>query len=135
MSDLSRCTVLIVDDSEENMDILVATLGEEVDVTVAMDGESALEAVADETPDLILLDIEMPGMDGFDVCRRLKADSATAWVPIVFLSGLTDPEDKTRGLTLGGVDFIHKPFVAREVLAKVRDILIAGPCARKDSAS
>ena len=81
--------VLVVDDTETNIDILVETLGDTYDVSVAMDGESALEAVTDEVPDLVLLDIMMPGMDGYEVCRRLKADDATRNVPVIFLTAMT----------------------------------------------
>ena len=76
MKDLSECTVLIVDDTETNIDILLDTLGEDYDIAVAMDGESALEAVEEEPPDLILLDIMMPDIDGFEVCKQLKVKLA-----------------------------------------------------------
>lgn len=135
MRDLSRCTVLLVDDSEQNMDILVETLGEEMDVIVAMDGESALEAVADELPDLVLLDIEMPGIDGYEVCRRIKAEDASAHIPILFLTARSSQEDREKGLALGGVDFISKPFVSGDVRAKVRGILLGEPCAQDPAAS
>ena len=135
MRDISGCTVLLVDDTLENMDILVATLGDEVEVAVAMDGESALEAVAEERPDLVLLDIEMDGMDGYEVFRRLRDDPATASIPVVFLSARSDPEDKARGMEMGALDFITKPFIVADVLAKVRSILTEGRPGEEDTAS
>ena len=125
MKDLSECTILIVDDAETNIDILVDTLGEEYDVAVAMDGESALEAVNDDSPDLILLDIMMPDIDGFEVCKRLKGNSETADIPVVFLSALTEAEEKRKGLDLGAVDFITKPFDSSEIQTKVKQYLLA----------
>src|SRR5262249_887423 len=85
----------------------------------AADGEAALAAVAADPPDLVLLDVLMPGVDGFEVCRRLKSRSATADVPVIFLTSLERPEDKVRGLQLGGVDWVHKPFDPAEVRARV----------------
>lgn len=126
--DLSQCMLLLVDDAEENLDILVEALGDEVDLTVATDGESALEILEQELPDLILLDIEMPGMDGFEVCRRLKAGSRTEHIPIVFLSGRSDATDKTRAMEMGAADFITKPFVAADVLARVMHVLESRSC-------
>ncbi len=125
MKDLSGCTVLIVDDTETNIDILIDTLGEDYDIAVAMDGEGALEAVEEELPDLILLDIMMPDMDGYEVCRRLKANSATANIPVIFLSALTDDSEKQKGLELGAVDFLTKPFNPSEIQAKVKEYLMA----------
>jgi len=123
MCDLSTCTVMIVDDTETNIDILVEALGNDFDIRVAMDGETALEAVADEPPDLILLDIMMPGMDGYEVCRRLKTAPETRDIPIVFLTAMTDEEDEARGLALGAVDYITKPFSPALVKARVRNQL------------
>ncbi len=125
MKDISECTILIVDDTETNIDILVDTFGEKYDVAVAMDGESALEAVEEDPPDLILLDIMMPGMNGFDVCKQLKDNPETANIPVVFLSALTEAEEKQRGLDLGAVDFITKPFDSSEIQAKVKQYLLA----------
>jgi len=86
MKDLSGSTILIVDDTETNIDILIAALGDDYDISVAMDGQSALEHISDNPPDLILLDIVMPGMDGYEVCRRLKADPKTRDIPIIFVT-------------------------------------------------
>lgn len=123
MKDLSECTILIVDDTETNIDILLDTLGEEYEIAVAMDGESALEAVGEEPPDLILLDIMMPGINGFEVCKQLKGNPETANIPVVFLSALTEAEEKRKGLDLGAVDFITKPFDSSEIQTKVKQHL------------
>ncbi|MHC1745479.1 MAG: two-component system response regulator [Syntrophobacteraceae bacterium] len=128
MQDLSLRTILLVDDAEENLDILVAALGDTVDLTVANDGESALEILGQEIPDLILLDIEMPGMDGFEVFRRLKESPATAGIPVVFLSAHSDEAVMARTLAMGAADFIAKPFEAAEVLARIAAVLRAVPC-------
>ena len=125
MNELSECTVLIVDDTETNIDILVDTLGEDYDIAVAMDGESALEAVEEEPPDLILLDIIMPDMDGFEVCKRLKDNPETADIPVIFLSALTEAHEKQKGLKLGAVDFLTKPFNPSVIQDKVKQHLTA----------
>lgn len=124
MQDLSSCTILAVDDTAANIDVLMDTLGEDYEMMVAMDGPSALETVANAVtegspPDLILLDIMMPGMDGYTVCERLRADPITADIPIIFLTALTDLASKTRGFQLGAVDYVTKPFEILEVRARV----------------
>ena len=120
MYELSKCTVLVVDDTEANIDILVAALDSEYEVSVAMDGESALETIDTDLPDLILLDIMMPGMDGYEVCRRLKSEPKTAAIPIVFITSMSEIQNKTRGFELGAVDYITKPFEVMEVKARVK---------------
>jgi len=120
MKKISECMVLIVDDTEANVDILVEALGEDYEVSVAMDGESALELVAEQVPDIILLDIMMPGMDGYEVCRRLKAEQSTADIPVVFLTAMTEIDNKTRGFQLGAVDYVTKPFEIMEVKARIQ---------------
>jgi putative two-component system response regulator len=119
MKKINECSVLIVDDTEANIDILVGALGDEYELAVAMDGASALEAVAHELPDLILLDIMMPGMDGYEVCKRLKADAKTVNIPIIFLTAMTDIDSKTRAFAIGAVDYVTKPFEIAEVKARV----------------
>lgn len=119
MKKLSECIVLIVDDTEANVDILVEALGDDYEISVAMDGETALENIEMEMPDIILLDIMMPGMDGYEVCRRIKENKATAEIPIIFLTAMTDINSKTKGFALGAVDYIIKPFEILEVKARV----------------
>ena len=126
MKELSDCNVLVVDDTEANVDILVDALGELYDVSVAMDGREALESVGDEPPDLILLDIMMPEMDGYEVCRRLKGHERYGKIPIIFLTALTEVENKTKGFQLGAVDYITKPFEIAEVKARVETHLKLG---------
>ncbi len=106
MYELSKCTVLVVDDTEANIDILVETLDSEYEVSIAMDGESALETIDTDPPDLILLDIMMPGMDGYEVCRRLKSEPKTSGIPIIFITAMSEIQNKTRGFELGAVDYI-----------------------------
>lgn len=120
MKKLSECTVLIVDDTEENLDILVETLADDYEVSAAIDGETALESVEEEMPDIILLDIMMPGMDGYEVCRRIKANKKTKDIPVIFLTAVTDIYSKAKGFELGAVDYITKPFEILEVRARVR---------------
>jgi len=124
MKDLSECIVLVVDDTEANVDILVDALAEDYDIAVAMDGESALEIVADDKPDLILLDIMMPGMDGYEVCEKLKADNETRDIPIMFLSGKTDAADKEKAMAMGAVDFITKPIDVPDIQQRVKNYLV-----------
>ena len=102
-------TILIVDDVKENVDILVELLNEH-DLVTALDGQVALDIVDEEDVDLILLDIMMPEIDGFEVCRRLKSNLKTAHIPIIFLSAKDKHEDIQEGFSLGAVDYITKPF-------------------------
>lgn len=119
MKELSDCTVLVVDDNETNVDILVDTLGEIYDVAVAMDGPSALEAVEENPPDLILLDIMMPGMDGYEVCQRLKANQKTRKIPVIFVTAKVQVTDEIKGFAAGAVDYITKPISPPVVKARV----------------
>ncbi len=120
MDDLSKCTILVVDDTEANIDILVEALGDQYDLLVALDAKTALEIVDEEPPDLILLDIMMPEMDGYEACAILKNNPETMDIPIVFLTAMTGIENKTKGFELGAVDYITKPFEIREVEARVK---------------
>ena len=115
-------TIMIVDDEPNNLNVLEAMLREDgnYDVMAFPNGAMALDAVFTDPPDLILLDVRMPGMDGFEVCRRLKADKNLGKVPILFLSALTDPLDKVKAFELGAVDYLTKPLNEAEVLARVR---------------
>lgn len=123
MVDTMDFNVLVVDDTETNIDILVETLGDTYDVSVAMDGESALEDVAERQPDLILLDIMMPGMDGYEVCEKLKKDESTKNIPIIFLTAMTEQQDEAKGLALGAVDYVTKPFSPEIVKSRVHNQL------------
>jgi len=112
--------LLLVDDNPTNLQVLYQTLETTgCKLLVAKNGESALSIAQKASPDLILLDIMMPGIDGFEVCRRLKNDPATANIPVIFLSALTDTKDKVQGLQLGAVDYVSKPFQPDEVIARV----------------
>lgn len=125
MKELSECRVLIVDDVKANVDILVAALRGEYKLSVALDGESALRNVEKNPPDLVLLDIVMPGIDGYEVCRRIRASETTREIPVMFLSALEDVRDKARGFELGANDYLTKPFEILEVKARVRSLLKA----------
>jgi len=115
-----RAKILIVDDEPFNVDFLEQELEDLGCETVsAKNGQEALDQVAAEAPDLILLDIRMPEMDGYQVCQRLKADEQTRDIPIIFLSALGETEDKVRAFAVGGVDYITKPFQFEEMLARV----------------
>ena len=116
--------VLVVDDSPAIQDLVTAYLeSENVAVAAADDGERGLAMAADLLPDLILLDVEMPCQDGFEVCRRLKADARLRDVPVIFLTGASTPQEKQRGLELGAVDYVTKPFDGVELIARVRAAL------------
>ena len=112
--------VLIVDDTPENIQVLMGTLKDQYAIVAAINGEKALKmAVAEPRPDLILLDIMMPGMDGFEVCSRLKSDPETRDIPVIFLSALDDTANKVKGFAAGAVDYISKPFQPQEVHVRV----------------
>jgi len=112
--------VLLVDDTAENLRLLAGMLATRgFDVRPVMSGADALEAVASEAPDLILLDVTMPGMNGFEVCARLQEHDAWRKIPVIFLTALSDVSDKVKGFAAGGVDYITKPFQLEEVLARV----------------
>src|SRR6185503_15425004 len=116
-----RKTLLLVDDAPANIQIANAILKDDYRVRVATSGAKALELVkAKPAPDLILLDVEMPEMDGYEVCRRLKTDPETREIPVIFLTGKTEAEDETRGFSVGAVDYIHKPFSPSVVKARVQ---------------
>ena len=112
--------VLIADDDPVNLDVLVHTLEQDYFLVIAKNGKRALELAHSHHPDLVLLDILMPEMDGFEVCRRLKSEADTRDIPVIFLSIMEAPGQKHRGFTIGGVDYVTKPFHADEVLVRVR---------------
>ncbi len=125
MRTLSDCRVLVVDDVKTNLDVLVEALRGEYKISVALSGENALKTIARTVPDLVLLDIMMPGIDGYEVCRRLRADPATRDIPIVFLSALDESWNKVTAFEVGGTDYVTKPFDLLEVKARVRSLLKA----------
>ncbi|RCJ32511.1 hybrid sensor histidine kinase/response regulator [Nostoc minutum NIES-26] len=113
--------ILIVDDNPTNLSVLSQALkGTGFPVRVAEDGESAIELVQHKLPALILLDVQMPGIDGFETCQKLKANPLTQNIPIIFMTALADTENKVKGFSLGAVDYIPKPFEQAEVIARVR---------------
>lgn len=125
MKQLSDCRVLLVDDAKANLDILVEGLKSDHKLSLALNGDTALQIAAKMPPDLVLLDIVMPGLDGYEVCRQLRARPETAEVPIMFLSSLEEVQNKTRGFEAGANDYLTKPFDMLEVKARVRSLLKA----------
>lgn len=114
-------TILIVDDNPTNLEVLSGTLADSGwEILVAVDGESAIEQARYAHPDTIVLDVMMPGIDGFETCRRLKDDPALCDIPVIFMTALVDTTDKVKGLNLGAVDYITKPFQQEEVIARVK---------------
>jgi DNA-binding response OmpR family regulator/DNA-binding CsgD family transcriptional regulator len=116
-----RDIALVVDDSPETLRLLTDALdGAGMTVMVALDGASAMRIVDQITPDIVLMDAVMPGMDGFETCRRLKRDAGLDNVPIIFMTGLAETEHIVRGLEAGGVDYVTKPIAIEEMLARIR---------------
>ena len=117
---MTQATILIVDDTPANLRLLSSILGHAgYQVRPARNGQIALSSAQSDPPDLILLDIMMPGMDGYEVCRHLKADPQTEHIPIIFISALDDVQGKVKSFELGAVDYITKPFQSEEILARV----------------
>lgn len=114
-------TILVVDDTPTNLQVLFDLLSEHgYRVAIAKNGESALQRLQTSQPSLILLDVMMPGIDGFETCKRIKANPATYDIPVFFMTALSDSVDKVKGLSLGAVDYITKPIQHEEVLARIR---------------
>jgi len=118
-----RPSILIVDDEVSNIEILSAVLEEDHDIYFATSGLEAIEIARSSLPDLILLDVLMPGTDGYEVCNRIKGDPLLADVPVIFTTALGDQEAEVKGLTLGAIDYIHKPISPVVVRARVRNHL------------
>jgi signal transduction histidine kinase len=113
--------ILIVDDTPTNLDVISKALNNAgFKVAIATSGDRALQQIQHRTPDLILLDVMMPGIDGFETCRRLKADPKTVNIPVIFMTALSDTESKVKALELGAVDYITKPFEQQEALARIK---------------
>ncbi len=119
-NDLSQCRVLLVDDIKDNITILIETLKNDYVLGFALNGPDALKYAREKSPDLILLDIMMPDMDGYEVCRRLKADPDTRNIPVLFITALDEIENKTSAFEVGAVDYITKPFELQEIKARVK---------------
>ncbi|MBJ6726886.1 hybrid sensor histidine kinase/response regulator [Geomesophilobacter sediminis] len=118
-----RQIVLIVDDVPQNIQLINECLGDDYEVIFATSGEDALRLAREQTPDLILLDVMMPVMDGHEVCRRLKADAATRAIPVIFVTALSQEQDEIKGLELGAIDYITKPINPHIVRARVKNQL------------
>jgi len=116
----NRFTILIVDDTETNVDVLVELLSEKYEIVVSLDGESALEILESQHIDLILLDIMMPKMDGYEVCKRLKKNPKMKDIPVIFITAKTDEDSIEKAYDAGGIDYITKPFKPRELFARIK---------------
>ena len=124
MEQTQQATILVVDDDEFNLKLLNKMLAiEGYEVHTAASGEEALAAVAEQLPDLILLDVMMPGIDGFEVARRLKADARTRSIPIVMVTALEDREARLKGLEAGAAEFLTKPVSRAELQMRVKSLL------------
>jgi len=116
----NKRTILVVDDTETNIDIMLELLSDKYDILVALDGEGALEIVQEDKVDLILLDIMMPDMDGYEVCTILKNNVNTKDIPVIFITAKTDEDSIEEAYETGGIDYVTKPFKPRELLARVK---------------
>jgi len=121
--DENKKVILAVDDAPENLDVVKGLLSPHYTVKAAVNGQMALKIAEKQSPDLILLDIRMPGMDGYEVCRQLKADKATAGIPVIFLTGEADVTSEVAAV--GGVGYITKPIEPDALLARIEDCLKA----------
>ncbi|MEW8131604.1 MAG: response regulator, partial [Candidatus Thiodiazotropha endolucinida] len=118
---MNRKTIMIVDDLPENLRLLAEILRQGgYDIRAFPSGELALRAISMVLPDLILLDVNLPGIDGYEVCRRLRTDEGITNLPILFVSGLNSTSDKVRAFNAGGIDYVTKPFQPQEILARVK---------------
>jgi len=122
----NKLTILAVDDEKINLNILIELLGDDYEVSVALNGKKALKLVEKKEIDLILLDIMMPDMDGYEVCQILKSQSKTKDIPILFITAKTDDESIVKGFEIGGIDYISKPFRPIELQARVKTHLKLG---------
>jgi adenylate cyclase len=121
--------VLIVDDNPANLEIMEARLARQgYEVITATDGDAALVTARAQTPDLILLDVMMPGKDGIEVCRELKADPSLPFMPVILVTARSDPDDVVAGLDAGGDEYVTKPVDHAALIARVRSILPSRPC-------
>lgn len=121
--DKEKPLILIVDDNITNLDLLVNTLKNKYKLGVAKNGVKALEYINKFKPDLILLDIMMPEMDGYEVCTKIKNNEDTKSIPVIFLSAMNELEDKNKGLAMGAIDYLTKPFNVNKILTRVEECL------------
>jgi len=120
VEDLSQCTVLAVDDSEYNINIIVKVLEQDYKIVTTQSAEAAIKMADSTPPDIILLDVMMPEMDGYEVCTHLKGNPKTKDIPVIFLSAMDEVQNRKKGFQLGAVDYITKPFDLLELQAKVK---------------
>ncbi len=130
---MTKDSILIVDDQRFNIEVLSNLLDSDYDLGIAMDGATALRLVKNYPPDLILLDVNLPDINGYEICRQLKADPVSANIPLIFLTGLSDETDEVTGLNLGAVDYIAKPFSPALVKARIANVLKLSHSAREIS--
>jgi DNA-binding response OmpR family regulator len=117
---LYKAKILIVDDNPTNIELLKQVLGDRgYEIMVAMNGEAALKLVSDIKPNLILLDVMMPGIDGYETCKELKSNDKTKEIPVIFTTARTEPSDIVKGFAVGGVDYVTKPLQIEELIARV----------------
>jgi len=121
MSDKMKYSILVVDDERSNIKVLNTILNPDYTILAASDGPDAIEVAEEFLPDLILLDIIMPDMDGYEVLTKLKNTEKTKDIPVIFITGLDSNDDKAKGMTLGASDYISKPFVTSTVKIKVKN--------------
>jgi putative two-component system response regulator len=117
-------TILIIDDTEENIDILVDLLYKEYNLLVALDGYKGLELAKNNKPDLILLDVMMPGINGYEVCKQIKSLEETKNIPVMFLTALSDDKNEANGISIGAIDFIKKPFNPSIVISRIKNYMM-----------
>lgn len=127
MESMQKKTILVVDDTPDNLALMAGLLKEEYRVKLANSGEKALAVVRGSgPPDLILLDVMMPGLSGYDVCEQLKADPATSSIPVIFLTAMTGAEDERKMLAVGGADYLAKPVNPDALLERLKAHLANG---------
>ena len=131
MDNALKNSILIVDDNSSTIDVLLDILNDDYSIRVAKNGAKALEIANQSMPDLVLLDIVMPEMSGYEVLEELKASSETQHIPVIFITGLKDAEEEEKGLDLGAADFIHKPFNRKMVKARVLNQIKIINCLRE----
>ncbi len=123
MSYITNARILVVEDCAINIDIIIEAFDGQYEISIATDGMDALEAIEHDIPDLILMDVLMPGMSGYEVCQRLKGSVRTAEIPIIFLTAMNDITDKTMAFEMGAIDYLTKPFETVELKARVKNHL------------